>query len=66
MGAVQNQRSSEALRDFTGYLLRRGYVAAVEAAKQTIPPPYRVREVLILLLLRERGPLSQQELARCL
>lgn len=66
MSAEQKQPSGGTLRDFTGFLLRRGYVAAVEAAKATIPPPFRAREVLILLLLRELGPLSQQELAKSL
>ena len=52
-----------ALHDFTGYLLRLAYVAAVEAGKAAIPPPHRIRELLILILLREHGPLSQQDLA---
>lgn len=60
---AERKHPPEKLQDFTGYLLRRAYLAAIEAANAAIPPPHRMRELLILLLLREQGPLSQQELA---
>jgi DNA-binding MarR family transcriptional regulator len=56
-------RLSSALTGYTGYLLRRAYVQAVECAQATLPAPNRVRDIVILALLDERGPLSQQQLS---
>lgn len=52
-----------ALTGYTGYLVRRAYVQALECAQAALPQPHHVRDVLILALLVERGPLSQQQLA---
>ncbi|HEX3814586.1 MAG TPA: MarR family transcriptional regulator [Mycobacteriales bacterium] len=52
-----------ALTGYTGFLVRRAYIQAMEAAHATLPPPNHTRDVLILALLDERGPLSQQQLA---
>lgn len=56
-------RLSSALTGYTGYLLRRAYAQAVECAQANLPAPNRLRDIVILVLLNERGPLSQQQLA---
>jgi DNA-binding MarR family transcriptional regulator len=56
-------RVAGSLTAYTGYLLRRAYVQAGQAAQTALPAPNRSRDVLILALLDERGPLSQQQIA---
>jgi len=46
-----------------GFLLRRAYVRAEQAAAQVVPAPFHIRELAILSMLETRGPMSQQELA---
>lgn len=58
--------STGALNQYAGYLLRRGYVRAIACARESIPRPYHVREVLMLAELHSRGPLSQHRLAELL
>src|SRR5579875_1135615 len=52
-----------ALAGYTGYLLRRAYVRAAECVQQSLPAPNRLRDILILSMLEERAPISQQRLA---
>lgn len=52
-----------ALTGYTGYLLRRAYVRAADCAKESLPAPNRSRDILILSMLEERAPISQQQLA---
>jgi DNA-binding MarR family transcriptional regulator len=52
-----------ALAGYTGYLLRRAYVRAADCAKESLPAPNRLRDILILSMLEERAPISQQRLA---
>lgn len=50
------------LGQFTGYLLRLAFVRAAAVARASIPETARVREVVILSILAERGAVSQREL----
>src|SRR5882757_4977974 len=56
-------RLTSALADNTGYLLRRAYVRAASCAGEALPAPTRLRDVLVLSMLEDAGPLSQQRLA---
>ncbi|MPZ61251.1 MAG: MarR family transcriptional regulator [Propionibacteriales bacterium] len=47
----------------TGILVRRAYVRAVECARQAIPEPHHVRHLAVLSMLKDGGPLSQEELS---
>ena len=51
------------LTQFTGYLLRRAYVVAVGCARACLGDDVHVREVAILSICVERGPLSQRALS---
>jgi DNA-binding MarR family transcriptional regulator len=51
------------LSAYTGYLLRRAYARAAECAGACLAPEHHIREVALLSILTERGPLSQSELA---
>jgi DNA-binding MarR family transcriptional regulator len=52
-----------ALPQLTGYLLRRAYAKASVNAQACIGDDTHVREVAILAILDERGPLSQRQLS---
>jgi DNA-binding MarR family transcriptional regulator len=51
------------LPQLTGFLLRRAYVKAASSAQACIGSDTQVREVAMLALLDERGPLSQRALS---
>jgi DNA-binding MarR family transcriptional regulator len=51
------------LSRYTGYLLRRAYARAAECTSACLGPEHHVREVALLSILADRGPLSQSELA---
>ncbi len=55
--------SRSALRDFTGFLLRRAYVAVVGAERACLPDDSHVAEVTLLAALAERGAVSQRALS---
>jgi DNA-binding MarR family transcriptional regulator len=55
--------SNAGLNQFTGYLLRRAFVKAAGAARECIPETAHVREVAVMVILRERGAISQRSLA---
>lgn len=52
-----------ALPQMTGFLLRRAYAKATDSARACIGEDTHVREVAIVAILDERGPLSQRQLA---
>lgn len=51
------------MEHYIGYLLRRAYLRAERAASIAVPPPYGMRHLLVLALLDDHGPMSQQRLA---
>ena len=51
------------LPQLTGFLLRRAYARAAECAQACIGEDMRVRDVVHLALLAERGAMSQRQLA---
>ena len=51
------------LTRYTGYLLRRAYVLAAGHARACLRDDVHVREVAVLAICAERGPLSQRELS---
>jgi DNA-binding MarR family transcriptional regulator len=55
--------TSTPLSAYTGYLLRRAYARAAECANACLAPEHHSREVALLSILTERGPLSQSVLA---
>jgi DNA-binding MarR family transcriptional regulator len=55
--------SNAGLNQFTGYLLRRAFVKAAGAARECIPETAHVRQVAVMVILRERGAISQRSLA---
>jgi DNA-binding MarR family transcriptional regulator len=55
--------SNAGLNQFTGYLLRRAFVKAAGAARDCIPETAHVRQVAVMVILRERGAISQRSLA---
>ena len=55
--------SNAGLNQFTGYLLRRAFVRAAGAARDCIPETAHVRQVAVMVILRERGAISQRSLA---
>src|SRR4051812_23726104 len=55
--------ASTALTCYTGYLLRRAHVRAADCVKESLPASNRLRDILILSMLEERAPISQQQLA---
>ncbi|MBV8930532.1 MAG: MarR family transcriptional regulator [Mycobacteriaceae bacterium] len=55
--------SSVRLERYIGYLLRRAYVRAEQAASIAVPPPYAMRHLSVLALLSDHGPMSQQKLS---
>lgn len=52
-----------ALPHLTGFLLRRAYAVAADNARACIGEDAHVRDVAMLAVLHERGPLSQRQLA---
>jgi DNA-binding MarR family transcriptional regulator len=55
--------SNADLNQFTGYLLRRAFVKAAGAARECIPETAHVRQVAVMVILRERGAISQRTLS---
>ncbi|GAA4345411.1 MarR family winged helix-turn-helix transcriptional regulator [Angustibacter luteus] len=51
------------LRTYTGFLLRRAYVATVGVEASCLGDDARMREVAVLFILDEHGALSQREVA---
>jgi DNA-binding MarR family transcriptional regulator len=60
---VDSTSRSVRLESYVGYLLRRAFVRAEQAASIALPPPYAIRHLTVLALLDDHGPLSQQKLA---
>lgn len=54
---------SPTLSQQLGYLLRQGAVLADSCVRAHLPTPYDAREFVVLALLHERSPLSQQRIA---
>ncbi|MGH3359267.1 MAG: MarR family winged helix-turn-helix transcriptional regulator [Nocardioidaceae bacterium] len=52
-----------ALTSLTGYLLRRAYAMTVDCARSSLDENANLRDVGILTILRERGPMSQRAVA---
>jgi DNA-binding MarR family transcriptional regulator len=63
LSAVNRGTASIHLERYVGYLLRRAYVRAEQAASIAVPPPYAMRHLSVLTLLDERGPTSQQNIS---
>ena len=61
--AGESTSSAPELTRFTGYLLRRAYVIAAGCARACLRDDVHVREVVILALCADRGPLSQRALS---
>ena len=54
------------LSRYTGYLLRRAFTQAQQIGTNLVPPPNSVRDIAVLSLVNDRGPMSQRELGELL
>lgn len=51
------------LSTLTGFLLRRAYAMTMDCARSSLDADANMRDAAILMLLEERGPMSQREVA---
>jgi DNA-binding MarR family transcriptional regulator len=57
-------RAPQPLTQYTGYLLRRAFVKSAQCARDCLPPDGPIREWVALLVIAERGPVSQRTLGQ--